>query len=54
MSNSNSIELTPEQAASHVYSSPELLFNPYNTGTESHERFVNELLRLCTEGAKNG
>lgn len=44
---------TPEQEAKRVYESPELLFSPYLLGTEEHERFVDELLRLRTEGGKS-
>lgn len=38
--------LTPEEWALRVFNSDDLLFNPYVTGSEDNERFVNKLLQL--------
>ena len=43
---------SPEQLAKAAHDSKELVFNPYLSGTNKHDRYVNELLRLTTEAGK--
>lgn len=43
---------SPEQLAKAAHDSKELVFSPYLSGTNKHDRYVNELFKLTTEAGK--
>lgn len=43
---------SPEQLAKAAHDSKELVFSPYLSGTNNHDRYVSELLRLTAKAGK--
>lgn len=45
--------MTPVEVAQHIFSSDELLFNPFKLCSPEHRECADELLRLTEEALKD-
>jgi len=44
------LDLDPKALALKAFKSAEIMFSPFDSNTKQHDEYVNELLRLSTEG----